>query len=216
LLHRKRTGLGVSIDVAQAEATAYMLGVSYLETSVNGAHPEPRGNQGRTAAPHGCYRCLGDDRWCVVSVESETQWRSLCRVMQRGDLADDPRFADRAARQGHRSELDAIVADWASKRSPEEVMRLLQAEGVAAGVVQNGEDLVGDPQLRHRNYYEGYPDSPVGPMEVPRGALLFTGMDDEVIPSSPSLGQHTVEILRDLLGYDDAAIDQMEKDGVLS
>jgi benzylsuccinate CoA-transferase BbsF subunit len=216
LLRRRLTGEGVSIDMAQVEAAAYMLGVSYLEAAVNRSGPEPAGNLDPTASPHGCYPCEGKDRWCVLSVRTDGEWRSFCLVMGRGDLADDPRFRSRQARCQNREEIDKIAAEWTGSRAAEEVMKKLQEARIAAGVVQNGNDLVNDPQLRHRNYFARFASSPVGSFEIPRGALLFDGMLDEPLSLPGSLGEHTDEILRDLLGYDDKTIAEWRAEGVLS
>jgi len=216
LLHRRRTGRGVSIDMAQVESVAYTLGASYLEASVNGRDPQPRGNQDLTAAPQGCYRCEGEDRWCVVSVKTDEQWRKLCRIMGRNDLMSDSRFTDFPARCLNGKELDGIIEGWTGSRSAEEVMKQLQAEGIAAGVVQNGVDLVKDPQLRHRNYYEKFSDSPIGPFEVPRSALEFRGMRDDPLALPSPLGKDTDSILHELLGYDDATITQWRDEDILT
>ncbi len=216
LLHRKRTGEGVSIDLAQIEGAAYTLGVSYLEVTVNGRDPQPRGNRHLTAAPHGCYRCQGEDRWCVISVRTDEEWRKLSRLMKREELAEDPRFSDPRSRCKHGAELDEIIEGWTQSRSAEEVMERLQSEGIAAGVVQTGADLLKDPQLRHRNYFAGFSGSPIGPFEVPRGALQFRGMDDEPLSLPSPLGADTHAILRDILGYDEDTISQWHKEGILS
>ncbi|MFQ5859511.1 MAG: CaiB/BaiF CoA transferase family protein [Anaerolineae bacterium] len=216
LLHHRLTGEGASIDLAQVEATAYTLGVTYLESSINGAEPQPRGNHDPTASPHGCYRCQGEDRWCVISVRTDEEWRRFCRVIGREELTAEPRFSDRSARSEHAPELDKAVEAWTASRSAEEVMSRLQVEGIPAGVVQNGADLMNDPQLRHRNYFERFEDSPIGPFEVPRSALQFRGMADEPLSPTPPLGKHTEEILHDLLGYDDDTIKQWKAEGILS
>ncbi len=80
LLNSRRSGKGVTIDLAQIEGTAYTLGATYLETSVNGDDPQPQGNHYALAAPHGCFRCQGDDRWCVISVRND---RRMARVLPR-------------------------------------------------------------------------------------------------------------------------------------
>ena len=215
LLRQRLTGKGASIDVSQGEVTAYTLGVSYLESSINGVDPEPQGNRSPTAAPHGCYRCQGEERWCVVSVTSDDQWRRLCRVMGNEKLADDGRFASCLARRRNEEALDALMAEWMAARTAEDAAHDLQAAGVAAGVVQNGADLVKDPQLRHRDYFQKYDDSPIGPFEVPRGGLVFEDMPDEDIPLTPALGEHTEQVMREVLGYDDAAIREWKEAGVL-
>ncbi len=216
LLRRRATGTGVTMDLAQAEATAYAVGVSYLETAVNGQDPEPQGNHDPMAGPQGCYTCQGEDRWCVISVRGDDQWSQLCALMGQEELAKDPRFVDLAARSQHAAELDDILKEWTRSRAPEEVMKLLQSEGIAAGVVKNGADLMEDPQLRHRDYYLDYPESTVGAMEIPRSGLRFGEMTDDPVSFPPPLGHDTEEILRDLLGYDGEMISRLRSDEVLS
>ncbi len=215
LLNRQMTGKGVSIDLAQIEATAYTLGVTYLESSVNCRDAQPRGNRDPIAAPHGCYRCRGEDRWCAISIGSEEEWQKFCRVLGREDLAADPLFSDRRARCKHASELDKIVESWTGSRSAEEVMANLQSQGIAAGVVQTGADLLKDPQLRHRDYFARFADSPIGPFEIPRSALQFMGMAEEPISLPSLLGADTDQVLRDILGYDEDTISQWKTEGIL-
>ena len=81
LLHRQRTGQGLTLELAQVEATAHLLGVSFLETVVNGREPVPVGNDWPYAAPHNVYPCRGEDRWCAIAVETDAQWRALCEVL---------------------------------------------------------------------------------------------------------------------------------------
>jgi crotonobetainyl-CoA:carnitine CoA-transferase CaiB-like acyl-CoA transferase len=216
LLRRRVTGTGVTMDLAQAEAAAYALGVSYLDTAVNGKDPEPQGNRDPMACPQGCYPCRGEDRWCVISVRGEDQWSQLCSIMGQEELARDPRFADLEARFRHAAELDNILKEWTRSRTPEEIMNRLQSEGIAAGVVENGADLMEDPQLRHRDYFLDYPESTVGAMEIPRSGLKFSEMTDGPVSFPPRLGHDTEEILRDLLGYDEETINQLKSEGVLS
>jgi len=216
LLNSRRTGKGVTIDLAQIEGTAYTLGTTYLEASVNGDDPKPQGNHYGVAAPHGCYRCRGDDRWCVISVRNDDEWRSFCRVVGAPELTGDSRFADRQARLNHSSELDAIVQQWTETRSAEDIMTKLQSAGIAAGVVQTGADLLKDPQLRHRNYFAAFPDSLIGAFEVPRGGILFKGMEEEPFRLPNRFGSDNDQILGEILGYDKVTIDQWRGEDVLT
>jgi crotonobetainyl-CoA:carnitine CoA-transferase CaiB-like acyl-CoA transferase len=119
LLNSRRSGKGVTIDLAQIEGTAAVLGTTYLDTSVNGDDPNPRGNHYALAAPHGVYRCHGEDRWCVISVRDDAEWRSFCRVIGRAELVSDGRFASLQARIDNRS---ALTPSSANERRQEEVM----------------------------------------------------------------------------------------------
>ena len=216
LLSSRRTGTGVTIDLAQIEGTAATLGVTYLESSVNGADPQPKGNHYIAAAPHGCFRCQGEDRWCVISARTDEEWRGLCAVIERIELANDSRFRDLPRRLKHRTELDAIIEQWTQSRTAEEVMAKLQAGGVPAGVVQTGADLLKDVQLRHRNYFASFADSLIGPFEIPRSGILFRGIDEEPLRLPSRLGSDNDQILGELLGYDKATIEQWRAEEVLA
>jgi crotonobetainyl-CoA:carnitine CoA-transferase CaiB-like acyl-CoA transferase len=152
LHYRARTGKGQYIDISQAETAASMLGPAYLEWLINGREPQPQGNFSSIAAPHGCYKCKGDDRWCVISIETQDEWMRLCEIVGRREWATDARFVDLAGRVAHKQELDALVESWTMQQTPHQVMVVLQREGIAAGVVQTAEDLYRDPHLRERGF----------------------------------------------------------------
>jgi benzylsuccinate CoA-transferase BbsF subunit len=216
LLNSRRSGKGVTIDLAQIEGTAYTLGATYLETSVNGDDPQPKGNHYVLAAPHGCYRCQGDDRWCVISVGDDSEWRAFCAVIGRPELVADGRFAELRARLKNRIELDRIVELWTQARPAEEVMTKLQSAGVPAGVVQTGADLLKDPQLRHRNYFASFADSLIGPFEIPRAGIMFRGATEEPLRLPNRFGADNDAILGDILGYDKATIDSWRQEEILT
>src|ERR1051325_7234777 len=216
LLHSRRAGKGVTIDLAQIEGTAAVLGTTYLETSVNGADPQPKGNHYAVAAPHGCYRCEGEDRWCVISVRDDDEWRAFCRVIGRAELVSDTRFVNLQARLANRSTLDDIVQQWTQARTAEEVMTRCQAANVPAGVVQTGADLLKDVQLRHRNYFSTFADSLIGPFEIPRSGFLFRGATEEPLRLPNRLGSDNESILMDVLGYDRATIESWRNEEVLT
>lgn len=216
LLHSRRAGKGVTIDLAQIEGTAAVLGTTYLETSMNGADPQPKGNHYAVAAPHGCYRCEGEDRWCVISVRDDDEWRAFCRVIGRAELVSDTRFVNLQARLANRSALDDIVQQWTQARTAEEVMTRCQAANVPAGVVQTGADLLKDVQLRHRNYFSTFADSLIGPFEIPRSGFLFRGMNEEPLRLPNRFGADNDAILSELLGYDRATIEQWRREEILT
>jgi crotonobetainyl-CoA:carnitine CoA-transferase CaiB-like acyl-CoA transferase len=150
LHYRARTGKGQYIDLSQAETAASMIAPAHLEWLINGREPQPRGNFSASAAPHGCYKCKGDDRWCVISAQAEEEWARFCDVIGHREWMADPRFAGLSARITNRSELDTLVESWTARHTPHQVMMILQRNGVAAGVVQTAEDLYRDPHLRER------------------------------------------------------------------
>ncbi len=201
LLHRQRTGQGLFLDLAQVDATAYMIGVSFLEALVNEREPRPAGNDWPYAAPHNVYPCAGADRWCVVVVETDPQWQALCAGLGQPELASDPRFATLGARRQHRAALDAHIADWTRPRDARSVESALQAAGVPCGVVATGEELYQDPHLRARGFIADVPHRtlgslplPVVPMRLPTGAV-------EPPRGAAMLGEHNAYVYCELLGY---------------
>lgn len=216
LLRSRLSGQGVTIDLAQIEGTAYTLGATYLEASVNGDDPQPKGNHSIAAAPHGCFRCHGDDRWCAITVRNDEEWTAFCRAIGHRELTDDPRFASLTRRLENRPELDRIVERWTSGQAAEAVMAQLQAAGVPAGVVQTGADLLKDPQLRHRAYFAAFADSLIGPFEIPRSGFVFRGGTEEPLRLPNRFGSDNDSILTDILGYDQATIDRWRAEEVLT
>ncbi|MFQ5860667.1 MAG: CaiB/BaiF CoA transferase family protein, partial [Dehalococcoidia bacterium] len=156
LEYRRRTGRGQYIDLSQLEAANHALHEALLDYTVNGRVLQRMGNRLPyvPAAPHGVYRCQGDDRWCAIAVFNQEQWRALCLALGDPPWARAERFATLERRVQHADELDPLVERWTRRHSPEEVMRRLQKAGVPAGVVQSAQDILDrDPQLKHRGYH---------------------------------------------------------------
>jgi crotonobetainyl-CoA:carnitine CoA-transferase CaiB-like acyl-CoA transferase len=200
LLQRRRTGAGAVIDVAQVDLAAYMLGTILLDTVVNRRDALPRGNDSAHMAPHGCYRCAGTDRYCVVAVQSDEQWLGLCRVVG-PPLCEDPRFATFVGRQHHRDELNAAIAGWTAGREATDVMERLQAAGVPAGVVQSGADLAADPHLAARGFIETVSHPILGEITMAGLPIHFSATGPEPYRSPPPLGSDNEYVITELLGH---------------
>ena len=162
LHYRARTGKGQYIDISQAETAASMIGPAHLEYLVSGREPQPQGNFSATMAPHGCYRCKGDDRWCAIAIQSQEEWICFCELAGHREWLTDHRFAELGARINYRQELDYWIEKWTAKYTPHQIMVMLQREGIAAAAVQTAEDLYRDPHLRERGFAREVYHSQVG------------------------------------------------------
>ncbi|MDH3681396.1 MAG: CoA transferase [Acidimicrobiia bacterium] len=196
--HRRRTGEGQYIDLSQAEASMQLQAPAILDYTVNGRVMERAGNDDPTMAPHGVYPVAGDDRWLAIAVTGDRAWKALCEALGRDDLAG----LDTRARLDRRRELDEVVAAWSAGRDGEETMDELQAQGVAAHLVQNSAEAFADPQLRHRGHFVEVPHDAMGTTWVEGSRLHLSRTAPVVERGSPTLGQHTWEILTDILGYE--------------
>ncbi|MYD53423.1 MAG: CoA transferase [Chloroflexi bacterium] len=212
--HRRRTGEGRYLDVSQFEAAVHWLTPSILDCSVNERVLNRNGNRQPDAAPHGAYRCSGD-RWCVIAVTGDEAWRSFCGAIDAPALADDPRFAKLGDRKSNEDELDRVVGQWTIERDAYQVMEQLQAHGVAAGVVQTGEDVLEhDPQLRHRNFYQRLEHPALGTYRAPQASFRLSEAPCE-LQRARLLGEDTYEVLSEWLGYGDAEIERFALGGAL-
>lgn len=213
--YRRRTGKGQFIDMAQTEVGAALIGEVYMDYTINKRIRKPIGNRSPYAAPHGCYRCQGDDRWCAISVYTDEEWQNFCHAIGNPAWTKRPKFADTMSRLKNVEELDKLVEEWTANRDAREVMETLQAAGVAAGVVQRAPDTIEDPQLKSRHGVVEVAHPVVGKRLYPGIPFRFSDM---TLPSSapaPLLGQHTDEICRELLNMSQKEIDKLKEEGVL-
>src|SRR5829696_1594581 len=115
LRHRRRTGKGQLIELAQAENFMSYLGEIVLDTGMNGRTWPSQGNQHPTHAPHNVYPCAGEDRWITIDVGTDAEWEALCRVIGEPPWTQEARFADTLSRWQHRAELDRQIAEWTAE-----------------------------------------------------------------------------------------------------
>jgi len=198
---KRRTGEGQLINVAQLEATIAVIGEVVMEATANGAEPPKLGNASRVAAPHGCYRCAGDDRWVAIAVFDDLEWRALCRVMVDPAMGAEPRLATAAGRLDARAELDAHIEAWTVNRDAYELMTLLQAAGVAAGVVQTARDkLERDAHLRARRFHETIPHEVKGEVVADGIPTGLTATPGRTRFAGRAIGGDNEAVFIDLLG----------------
>lgn len=203
--HRRQTGQGQYLDFSQMEAAVHLLAPALVEMQETGHRRSRRGNDDDNMAPHGVYRVAGVDQWIAIAVENDEQWRSLATEMRRDDLADlaTPARRERAA------ELDELVGAWTAIQNGRGLTYRLQAHGIAAHHVQNSGDCIDDPQLAHRGHFEWVPHAfarrtvadgmPYRLSEAPSG-FSWAG---------PTYGEHAMEVLGEILGYDGERIAEL-------
>ena len=210
LMHRARTGRGQWLDVSQFESLSSLLETLVLDMSVNGADAVSTRTGNRLphgGAPHGAYRCLGADRWVAITVFTDAEWRSLVDVMGNPPWAGDPRFVTAEARERNADALDAFVESWTIQHTAEDVMARLQAAGVAAGVVQTGEDLSRDPQLQERGFFRRVPDHQGELRTIERAPYKLSRTPGSVIRAAPAFAADMTYVLRELLGMTDEEVE---------
>lgn len=220
LYHRQRTGEGQHIDMSQVEAGLVLAGPAVLDATVNGRSWRrpgmPPGNRAwyPAVAPHNTYPCAGDDRWLALAVTNDAEWEALVCAMDDPDWADS-RFATNDARLERQDDLDAHIAEWTRPRNDYDLMALLQAAGVRAGVVQKASDrFERDPQLASRGWWHSRPHPELGDCDYDGVVPALSETPASLRTASPLLGEHTHEVMREVLGLSDDDITEHELMGV--
>lgn len=214
LRHRRRTGAGQRVDIAMFDAGIQTIGEALVGASLGARVAYRIGNRDPQAAPHGVYRCRGEDRWIAIAVWTDAHWRELCAAMDRPDLAADARLGTLAGRLKHRDHIDRAVADWCAGRDAREVQRLLQERGVPAGAVLNPAEMLEDPHLKARVTHPTVHHPDLGASPVPAVAWHFQRAETRPGTPAPRFGQHTDEVLCGLLGMSEAEVAQLRAAGV--
>ncbi len=207
VLHRKATGKGQWIDMGMYQIGVALMPEPILALQANGETWERIGNEDRRHVPSNVYPAAGDDQWITISVTSDAQWAQLAHALGRPDLAQDERYRTEHARRLRREEIDALVRAWTVTRNAWDATRILQAAGVPAGPVLNNRDLLLDPHLRARGFYERVEHwQPMGVRPLIGRPYVFRNTALRIRKAAPRYGEDNGYVLRELLGLDEAAI----------
>ncbi len=201
--YRRRTGKGQYIDMSQYETTDLFLAPSLLDFTANGRVTSRAGNRCLYAAPHGVYRCKGEDRWCTISVFTEVEWQSFCQVLGSPSALKNDRFSTLARRKENENELDIFIEKWTVNFSPEEVMTLMQSAGISAGVVKSNKEIFEDPQLVSRNYFHKVNHPEIGECYQQAWPIALSRSTCNIRPA-PCLGEHNEYVFTKMLELSDA------------
>jgi len=214
LEHRRRSGEGQQIDVAQIETGLHFLAPALLALGACGEVFTRAGNADAACAPHGCYPVEGEDRWIAIAVDGDGPWEALCEVLDAPEWISDPRFADAAARRVNADALDAEVAERTRTRTGEDLEAALIAGGVPTHRVLDSPGLCEDAQLRFRGHFVERTSGDLRTVvEGPRSRLSRTPA--HVGDAIPTFGADTQWVLSDLLGYEGERIAELAMAGVL-
>ena len=196
--HARRTGEGAYLDYSQGEAAIHVLAPALLDYQLSGNILGRHGNRDPYFAPHGVFPCSGVDRWIAIAITNDAQWSALATQLGREDLsnltADD--------RLGRVEELEAMLSAWTAPQEPNDVETRLQNVAIPAYVVQNSPEAMVDTQLAHREHFVKVDHTELGSVLIEGSRYRFSDTPATHFDAAPTLGEHTFEILTDILGYD--------------
>lgn len=216
LRYRSLTGKGQYIDLSMREALTPLLGEFIMDYTMNRRATRAVGNRHPFMAPHGCYRCRGEDSWVVIAIASDDEWRSLCRVMGDPPWTRDERFSDILGRWQNQGELDRLIEQWTSHHDHCELMQSLQQAGVKAGAVLNVAELVEDPHLGERGFFEPLSHPEAGTHLYPGVSWKMSRTPGSFRLPAPCFGEHNEYVFGQLLGLSADEILRLAEEGVIA
>ena len=216
LHHRTRTGEGQWIDISQVESFIPHLSRPMMEYMMNErAELRPLGNRDHYMSPHGCYRCVGEDNWVVITVSSDQEWRAFCGALGDPEWAKSDKFGDPLRRYEHQDEMDAHIQGWTRDKDKMEVMHLLQKAGVPAEAVMDDADLYVDPHLNDRGFFERVAHPFIGEYSYPGYLWKFSKMYEPVRIPPAGLGEHNDYVYGTMLGMSAEEVKDLETQGII-
>jgi crotonobetainyl-CoA:carnitine CoA-transferase CaiB-like acyl-CoA transferase len=220
LVHRNRTGEGQWVDMSCVEAGTTLVGPDLLDYTVNGrplrrpGQPNSNRSHAPLRVPHGVYPADGDDNWVAIACRDDDDWARLAACIDE-PWATDPQLGTLAARAAAQDALDEHLAAWTATRDRFEVASTLRAAGVPASAVARPADRIDhDPGTSEWGLWPTAHHTEMGDVRVDGIPLHFSETDWSIERGGPCLGEHTHQVLSEILGLDDAEIERLAKEGV--
>jgi crotonobetainyl-CoA:carnitine CoA-transferase CaiB-like acyl-CoA transferase len=211
--HRRVTGDGCWIDISQAEAGIQFLAPQIAEGAATGRYPTARGNRDPEFAPHGVFRCAGDDAWVAIVARTDDEWCRLAGLI--GGEAEHAPFARLAGRKAEEVRLEALVEAWTLQRAAAQVERELQALGVPAHQVLDSAAMLADPQLQARGQFVTLPHPLGGESVFDSSRYRLSETPAEYRRVAPHFNRDKLAVLATFLGYSEERIASLEEQGIL-
>ncbi|MDH3644765.1 MAG: CoA transferase, partial [Gammaproteobacteria bacterium] len=211
--HRRRTGQGQHIDLAQAEAALHFIAPALLDYTANGHLQGRRGNRDLNWAPHGAFPVAGDDRYIAIACETNEQWQALCAQVP--SLEATAEFSQASQRLARQDELEAIICGYTREQDGYQLEEQLQAAGIPASMVQNSPELLEDPQLNHLGHFVRLPHHEGGDTVIEGPRIHMSRSQPVMETSAPTFSRDMMFVLNDVLGYDDEKLGELLVSGAL-
>lgn len=214
-LYRARcTGNPVRLECSMLEALIASFPWQVIYGAVAGRDAPVIGNRDEQRSPHGVFRCLGQDRWIAIGVDDDEQFRTLATVMGMPGLGTDRRFATLWSRRVNEDVLEDLIGEWTSSLDADDAVSALNQAGVPAAKVLRVDEVVGSDVLGRRNFFTRLDHPEIGVRALAGVPIAGSRSSIGVSRPAPCLGEHTKEVLTEVLHISEKELDGLIAEGV--
>ncbi len=214
--HQRRTGEGQRVDLSQVETMMQLGAHGAVHFGLNKEAPVRTGNRHPQYVPHGCFPTEGHDHWLVIAVTEDEMWPPLAHMIERDDLGEDPELFTASGRRAREAEIEQAISHWTRDRPTRATVEALQSAGISAGIVARPRELLDDPILASRGFWKVVDRAYVGPKPHPLTPFRINGERGTINWPAPLLGEHTEQVLRDVLGLSETKIKLLREAAVVA
>ncbi len=213
LRHKEKTGEGQQVDISMLEGQLSLLCTSFANYFVDGKVPKPMGTAYAVVVPYQTFHTKTRD--LALAIAGEKLWRKFCPTIGRPELADDPRYRTTTDRMNNRDTLIPVLQDVFRTKTYEEWESLLLANDIPVGAINDIAQVVEHPQVEARKAFIDMEHPAVGKVRGVGSPVRLSKTPAELRSPAPTHGQHTREVMRDVLGMSEGEIDALAKKGVI-
>jgi CoA:oxalate CoA-transferase len=214
LAHREKTGRGQFYDGSMVDGLFSVLESAVARYTISGKIPGPLGGAHPSITPFEAFRTK--DSWIIMAAGNDVLWGKLCRILGREELIHDPRFANNHLRTENQPELSAILTAELIKKTTAEWIGICEKADIPYSRINNIKEICEDPVIRHRNMLVTVDQPGVGPVRIAGSPIRLSETPGEVRSPAPLLGEHSAEVLREVLGYTTERIEALKAEGVIN
>ena len=211
---RDITGVGQRIDIAMTDSVIAACEAYVMKWLIEGKVPTRIGNRYEFIYPYDSFRAI--DGWVVIGVGNDEMWARFCRAIGRPELINDDRFNTNEKRVKNHEEIKKIVEEWTSKKTVKEILDILTKHEIPCGPIYTMKDICEDEHIvKYREMIVEINQPGVGRMKVVNSPIKMYPLSSRVRGPAPLLGQHTKEVLKEVLGLSDEYLESLRKEGVI-
>ena len=215
LRRRQMYGQGCFIDLSQRELTINLIGEHLLQSQIDMEAPKKLGNHHKIFAPQGVYKCKGDDEWISITISTDLEWITFCRIMDKEVISQKEEYKTSINRQKFYVEIDKIINDWTTTKFKYQLMVLLQQANIKAGFVSKGREVIEDPQLNYLGFWDNVNHPKAGKYKQVTTPWKFSRLRRNSTHPAHDLGQDNQQVFQNFLGVDNNRYKYLEDSNII-